>query len=184
MQFTGKLKSISNDITSGELLITLTANEKQLVISGYQDLKDVDKLMVEVKKYHPKRSLDSNAYAWQLISSISTVLKTSKDAVYELMLQQYGALEKDADGDTIKISLLAKIDVDKLGIHTKYIGESERDGKLFKHYVVIAGSSTYDSKQMSNFIEGIVFEAKELNIETLTPAELEKMNQLWKAKNG
>ena len=36
-----------------------------------------------------------------------------------------------------------------------------------------------DSKEMSHFIEGIVFEAKQLGIETMTPNEILEMNARW-----
>jgi hypothetical protein len=45
---------------------------------------------------------------------------------------------------------------------------------------MIKGSSEYDTKEMSRFIDGIVAEAKELGIETLPPAELETMMKAWK----
>jgi hypothetical protein len=51
----------------------------------------------------------------------------------------------------------------------------ELNGKTFTHYRLIIGSSEYDTKQMAQFIDGIVSEAKELGIETLTPAELAVM---------
>jgi hypothetical protein len=42
------------------------------------------------------------------------------------------------------------------------------------------GSHTYDSREMSRLIDGTVSEAKELGIETLSPAELERMKQQWR----
>ena len=41
------------------------------------------------------------------------------------------------------------------------------------------GSSTYNTKEMSVLIDGIVYEAKELGIETLPPDELERMKVEW-----
>ena len=40
---------------------------------------------------------------------------------------------------------------------------------------MIKGSSEYDTKEMSSFIDGIISEAKGLGIETLPPEELERM---------
>jgi hypothetical protein len=37
----------------------------------------------------------------------------------------------------------------------------------------------YDTKEMSVLIDGIVSEAKELGIETLTPDELERIKSAW-----
>jgi hypothetical protein len=47
---------------------------------------------------------------------------------------------------------------------------------------MIKGSSEYDTAEMAKFIDAVVLEAKELGIETLPPAELERMKSLW--QNG
>ena len=52
----------------------------------------------------------------------------------------------------------------------------------FDSYLMIKGSSDYDSKEMAHFIDCVVQEAKELGIETLTPTELERMKAEWRTK--
>jgi hypothetical protein len=47
---------------------------------------------------------------------------------------------------------------------------------------VYKGSSEFDTKEMSIFIDGIVSEAKELGIETMTPNEIARLNGLWGAE--
>jgi hypothetical protein len=42
------------------------------------------------------------------------------------------------------------------------------------------GSHTYDTKEMARLIDGVVYEAKSIGIETLSPDELERMKSLWK----
>ena len=44
---------------------------------------------------------------------------------------------------------------------------------------MMRGSHTYDTKEMSRLIDGAVFEAQALGIETLPPDELERMKQQW-----
>ena len=46
---------------------------------------------------------------------------------------------------------------------------------MYRTYTVLAGSSTYDTKEMSELINGLVSECKEQGIETLTPDELARM---------
>ena len=41
------------------------------------------------------------------------------------------------------------------------------------------GSSTFDTKEMSVFIDGLLEECKEKEIETLPPAELARMQREW-----
>lgn len=58
-------------------------------------------------------------------------------------------------------------------------GESRLNGKLFKHYRLYKGSSEFDTREMSVFIDGIVSEAKALGIQTETPEELLNIKSLW-----
>ena len=58
-------------------------------------------------------------------------------------------------------------------------GEGVVNGKLFKHYYVYKGSSEFDKREMSIFIDGIVSEAKDLFIPTDTPDQIAKMKAVW-----
>ena len=60
----------------------------------------------EIKEYKEKRSLNANNYAWALMEKMAQVLKSSKDEIYELMLQRYGTLYRDEEGDLIVIQLI------------------------------------------------------------------------------
>ena len=99
---------------------------------------------------------------------------SSKDEVYEEMLQKYGAFYEDEDG-YITITVKKSVDMSKVDGHWKYI----KDNGKFASYLMIKGSSEYDTVEMSHFIDRIVEEAKELGIETATPDELERMKQEW-----
>lgn len=122
----------------------------------------------EIKEVRKKRSLDSNAYAWTLITEIGNVLRKSKEQVYLEMLKEYSQIIE------IKVPLGCKID----GLVKYYdlILENDREAV----YRVYKPSSEFNSKEMSIFIDGIVEEAKNLDIETRTPDEIAHMNSLWR----
>ena len=63
-------------------------------------------------------------------------------------------------------------------------GSKTEDGKEYVYYKVFRGSSTYDTKEMSILVDGVVSECQEQGIETLPPAELEKMLKMWKVSGG
>lgn len=125
----------------------------------------------EVKEYKEKRSLNANNYAWKLITEIANVMRLSKEEVYVEMLKIYGQSEM--------VSVLADIDVSRYFKYYSEAGESILKGKKFKHYKVYMGSSEMDTKQMSILIDGIVQEAKQLDIETMTPSELSRLKEEW-----
>lgn len=177
VQFTGQLSGASKDIVNGGYNIIFSTDE---LPSGINDIADA-KLTVTAKKYRKKRSLDANAYSWVLLDKIAKAMGSTSEEVYEEMLRRYGYPLYDEDEKPVIISLKAEMDISSLDIHLKFVGEGHVQNKLFKHYKVIRGQSTYDTKEMSTFIDGIVSEAKELGIETLTPDELERMKAAWKA---
>lgn len=132
--------------------------------------QDRDKVF-EIKEHREKRSLTANAYAWALIGKIADVLRTSKDEVYLLMLKRYGQSEV--------VSVLSFIDVSGYFKYYEKIGSGTVQGKEFTHYKIYKGSSEYDSKEMAILIDGIISEAKELDIETLPPREIERLKKAW-----
>ena len=125
----------------------------------------------EIKEYKEKRSLNSNNYAWKLITEIANVMRLNKEEVYLEMLKAYGQSQM--------VSVLAEIDVSKYFKYYSEAGESILNGKKFKHYKIFMGSSEMDKKQMSILIDGIVQEAKQLGIETLTPSEISRLKEEW-----
>lgn len=127
--------------------------------------------LFEVKQHREKRSLSANAYAWALIGKIADVIRASKDEVYLQMLRRYGQAHV--------VSVLSDVDVDGFFKYFEPIAESTLNGKSFTHYKIYKGSSEYDTREMSVLIDGIVSEAKDLDIETLPPHEIQRLKEMW-----
>jgi hypothetical protein len=171
-ELTGKIKGVSFDYVSGTPLVTLELLERKTALDMVDTLREYDKLAVKIDRYKAKRSLNANAYAWLLIGKIADSTRSSKEEVYLKMLKDYGQSDL--------VSVLAHIPVACYFKYYEEAGESTLNGKLFKHYRVYKGSSEFDTREMSIFIDGIVSEAKNLGIETMTPNEIAKMKDLWK----
>lgn len=174
MEFTGQVMGVSKDWNTNKFQITFSVNEDRAITTGYDSLKDLDKITVKVAKYRKKRSLDANAYAWLLMSKIAGALGTSKEEVYEIMLKRYGKLYEDEDG-LILITVKESVDRSKIDGHWQKI----KDNGKYVGYAMIKGSSEYDTKEMSTFIDGVVSEAKELEIETISLDELANIKEKW-----
>lgn len=127
----------------------------------------------EIKEHKEKRSLNANAYLWVLVGKIADRLRASKDEVYLKCLKLYGQSEI--------VSVLSDIDVRGYFKYFEEIGKGHVNGREFTHYKVFKGSSEYDSKEMAVLIDGVISEARELDIETLPAHEIERMKQRWKA---
>lgn len=173
MECTGKIQNITKDYLSGQLQITFAINEPS-AINAVNDIKDCEKLSIRAVQFREKRSLDANAYAWVLFTKIADAVNSSKDEIYEEMLQKYGVLYQDDDG-YITVTVRDDVDMSKIQGHWKFY---KGNGK-FSSYLMIKGSSEYNTAEMAKFIDAVVLEAKELGIETLPPDELERMKSLW-----
>lgn len=175
MESTGKLLNCTRDILSGKLNVTFQIDTEP--IDEINELgRTSDVLDIIAKKHKKKRSLDANAYCWVLLTKIANHkdIRSSKEEVYEDMLQKYGYLDQDEDG-YIVITIKKGIDVKRLGGHWKFY---KSNGK-FDSYLALKGSSEYTTAQMASFIDSIVYECKLLGIETMTPDEIKRMVEAW-----
>lgn len=168
---TGRLHYSVTFTAYGKPIISLELNEKMPALSMVDKLHGEEKLTIKIDKFRQKRSLNANAYAWLLIGKIGDATRLSKEEVYFRMLKRYGQSEM--------ISALAHIPITEYVKYSEEAGESVLNGKLFKHYRVYKGSSEFDTKEMSIFIDGIVTEAQDLGIQTDTPEQIAKMKALW-----
>ena len=175
MDCTGKLHSVNRDWRTGKVILSFEINEEPT--EAINCISQCEVLSITAKKYRKKRSLDANAYCWVIMTQIANHpdVKSSKEEVYEEMLQKYGYLYQDEKG-YIPVTVKAGVDMSKIVGHWKFY---KSNGK-FDSYLMIKGSSEYNTAEMSHFIDMVVQEAKELGIETLTPDELERMKATWR----
>lgn len=166
-----KIRLQYNELKQTELILTTTENVH------IEDLKEIitrgKELSVEVKQFRKHRSLDSNGYMWVLLSKMADVLKTTKDEVYLQVLSQYGVFTHVI----VKPNIVSRVVQEWRTV--RELGEVMVGGVKGIQLQCFFGSSTYDSKEMSVLLEGVVSECKELDIQTITPRELEIMNQAW-----
>lgn len=173
MEFSGTIKGISNDYVTGELNITFSVNEKTTIIPEYEKLKGCEKLRIEAKKYRNRRSLDANAYLWIMLQKMAEALKSDKWSIYLQMLKRYGQFTY------IVVKPGAVESVKKQWRECEEVGEVDVNGTIAVQMLCYYGSSTYDTKEMSVLIDGVVSECEELGIETKSPEEIRQMKERW-----
>lgn len=125
----------------------------------------------EIERKRKKRSNDANALCWKLCTEIANVLRTDKDSVYLEMLKRYG--QSDI------ISVLSVVDVKGYFKYFEEFGKGYVKGKQFTHYKVFKGSSQYDTREMSILLDGIIDEAKALDIEVISEREKSLLLEEW-----
>lgn len=137
--------------------------------------QDKDKKF-EIKEHKPKRSLNANAYSWVLIGKIADVIGSTKEEVYKEYIKNKG-IYRIITIDEKAAPTFIKVWEDRgLGWLCE---RSETKIAGLVDVIAYYGTSSYNTKQMANFIDYIVQEAKELDIETLTPDEIERLKTSW-----
>lgn len=159
---------------SCKLIIEMPCHEREAVQSLCEEVDLSAQYDIKIEKRRVKRSLDANAYMWVLIGHIAEKQNLGSNEVYRHMVRDYGIY----DIIPVKIENISFwIDMwSKRG--TGWICEDLGECKRTMGYHNIKsyyGTSVYNTKQMSTLIDGVIYEAKELGIETLTPDELAEL---------
>lgn len=165
LQYNDKMQSEIILSTKGNAFIDV-AEMKAIIAKGKE-------LVVEIKQYRHKRSLDSNAYLWVLLNEMATVLKTNKDELYLEVLSRYGVFTHVI----VKPEIVSRV-IEQWRT-ARELGEVTINGKTGIQIQCYFGSSSYNTAEMSKLLEGVVSEAKELGVNTVTPKEMEQMHKAW-----
>ena len=188
MEFIGRLTGgIRIDLDSRKMEFTVQSDSDKIA-AEWEELRQKELLTIIVKPYRKKRSLDANAYYWQLLTKLAGKLKLSKPHLHNLLLRRYGQPEV-IDGKMIYLVLPdSEAGEEKANeAETYHIRPTSQvkegdDGRVYRTYVMLRGSSTYDTAEMSILIDGLVEECKGQGIETLPPEELKQMMQAYEMK--
>lgn len=102
MQTTGVITNLDIDYETRKPKISLVLDTNEIDV--VEQLKNVDKLNIELKKWYKKRSLDANAYMWTIAEKIAQRLGITKIEVYRDAIKEVGQCEilpiKDEAVDT------------------------------------------------------------------------------------
>ena len=186
MELTGTFAGLSEDLINGTARIEFNIQERGAAVKVLPRLKD-KMLRITVKPYRKKRSLDANAYYHVLIGKMADMLNISHARIHNMMLRRYGKIAI-LDGRPMYLSLkdteaVREAVIEAEGYHLYPTSEIRqgKDGTPWRTYMMLKGSHEFDTKEMSSLIDGVVSDAQEMGIETMTPDELERMKAAWKA---
>lgn len=174
LQTTGVITEINIDYNTlkPKISLLLDTNNKDVI----EELKNENKLNIELKKYTKKRSLDANAYAWVLLGELQEVLEIPKEEIYRDIIRNIGSYEVIPIKNEAVDRFCSSWSRNGLGWITETT-KSKLEG--FTNVLAYYGSSTYDSKEMSRLIDLIIEECKMFNIETKPKAELDSLLKEW-----
>lgn len=179
----GKIIQISKSLETGGILVLLSLADAP--VQELQELKRHDRLSVSFKKWREKRSRDANAYFHVLAGKLADCIGISRTRCKNILITRYG--QPDFIGEkpvVIKTNMPIAYMLEQEMLHCIACGCENQNGDEIIFYRVYRGSHTYDTKEMSLLIDGTVMECKEQGIETLPPAEIERMMTAYEKKHG
>lgn len=145
-----------------------------------EKMDEVNKLLKEnfelvLQKRKKKRSLSANAYMWTLCGEIAKKVNSTKEDVYRRAIYRVGV------SDILTIPSKA-VERQKQAWEKNGIGwvlDILSDDGVTADVVYYYGSSTYTGSEMARLIDWIVDEAKELEIDTMTPEQRSLLVDEW-----
>lgn len=172
----GKLKDLTMNVDGTQnVTITITSDFREM----FDQLFGKD-IVVEIKKFFRKRSLDANAYCWYLIDQLAKESHKTKSEVYRNAIRDIGGVSD--------ILCIAERAVDHFcesweahgqGWQTE-VTPSANPG--YANVTVWYGSSVYDSGQMSALIDCLKQDCNDYGIPVMTDAETDRLIELWGKK--
>ena len=178
METTGVIVNTDTDINTRKLKISLllNTNNKDII----EQLKNENKLNIELKKWRQKRSLDANSYCWVLCDKIAKEICKdgaiiTKEDVYKDAILQIGSFEPFIVQEKTFENFRRIWEKQGLGFLVQEVTRKDKCVKVNCYY----GSSTYNTKEMSLLIESLVQLAQTLNIETKPQAEIDSLLREW-----
>lgn len=179
MESRARLLNAFRSFDSGKTVLTIEVDS----CSELDRLTDKD-LLLKLTRWRERRSLTANAYFHVLAGKIAEETAQSLTEAKNHLIAEYGQPERLESGGIMTVTMLEEIPYERLeALHVKPTTATRLmdDGRLYRVYLVMRGSHTYDTAEMARLIDGTVMEAKELGIETLPPGELERMKNAWTA---
>lgn len=183
MQLMGTLYGVLKDV-EGNTLITFKVG-KEMPDMSLLEGKDLD---IKIVQHREKRTMTQNAYYWVLLAKLAAKLRISTARLHNMKLREV-APPFVIDG---KIAMQPIPDTDKaanelLEATTYHLKPTSgiivgNDDAIYRWYVVLRGSSTFDTQEMTVLLDSLIDDCKSYGIETMTPDELEKMRQWEKER--
>ena len=164
----------------------MTGPAKELVFL-LAKIADEDTKVYDIVDHKEKRSLSQNAYYHVLLGKVADKLRISKSRLHNDMLTHYGQRMLIDDKPVIiyvpdtEESENTALESDTVHMKRTSSVLTGNDEIVYRAWVMLRGSHEYNTKEMSILLDGLIQEAKQLDIETLTPSQIAEMRQLEQA---
>ena len=164
--------------SDAELVCTLprdSVGEAKKLVDEFND-KPHDLI---IKLHREKRSLTANAYFHALANKLAAMIWVDNDEMKRELVREYGTIAT-RDGIPVTITIPKGDKPEDYYPYCEWAGADE----FTDTYVLYKQTSGMNTAEFARLIDGTIERCKEVGIETLPPAELERLYAQADAKNG
>lgn len=158
----------------GKTIISLVTTED--IGQLYDELHD-NPLQVEIKAFKRKRGLTQNGFYWAQLSELARKLGLSNNAMHNTLLRRYGQPER-YDDQVVYIMLPDTEEAENKALeaetyHLKPTSHTKpgNDGTQYRAYMLMRGSSTYNTEEFSRLVDGLIQECDDAGVRVMTGRE-------------
>ena len=158
------------------LTIAFDKSDGHSVQKLLDDMKPGSDYDISIKKHYNRRSLNSNSYMWVLVTKLAEKVGIGKMECYRQLVKDYGVSTVMPVKTEMMQAIMRAWETKGFGWICEDLGECRRT-EGYHNVLFYAGTSSYDSKSFSRYVDGVVYECKAQGIETLTPQEIMTMRK-------
>lgn len=170
MRFRGKLKGIQKDFATNNFVISFEMEEGNLDDADKINGKD---LTITAESYKDNRSGQANKLLWECIGRLAKFENKDKWQVYLEELKKYGQYTYTC----IKPEAVAAFKANWR--ECEEIGELEINGKKAVQLLCFFGSSTYNTKEFAQLLDGVIQDLEDAGLPRPHSKELERAYEQW-----
>lgn len=169
-----ELVGISTDYKTRETLLTFRVEDCSPASAEEMTGKA---LRLDAVMWRDKRSREANSYYWTLLAKLAGKLGRSNVSLHNEMIAKYGEPMPVLCGERVYVSLPDNEAVEKWVEENETVHLRPTSQVINGHrtYRLMLGSSYYDTAEFSRLLDGLIEDCKAVGIETMTPAEVERM---------
>ena len=164
MRFKGGINNLTIDYATGDAVVSLTVDKSVL---KYAEELTGKPLLVELKEWREKRSLNQNDLWHKLLSQLAAALGNSMARQKNIELFRYGQYDT-YNGRLITFILrddLTDMLYESEDYHLKPTDQTkEMNGDLYRVFLKVKGSHELNTAEMSRLMDGTIEDCKEVGI--------------------
>ena len=157
--------------------MTGTATQIIRFLTEPKQIQKPDKVW-DLKEHKERRSLDANGLLWACLSDIAKALHNDKWNIYLIMLKRYGKYSYVLVDPKAVESMKAQ------WREIEEVGDVDVNGRKAVQLLCYYGSSTYNTKEFSDLLNGVISEMDEMGLKLPPDKQTQELLKQWEKKHG